>query len=202
MDRDIQDIFREKNREILIANLKYDLDKNIDNLLGTITNMFNKEFEVAIENINTIVNDASISLENNFVSRVVNSMKLDCFNRIDELIKNKKNVLAYEIGKFTFEKNEMDKYFNLVFKTTKTLKDDIHNYFKEVCGMNDFSLDNYDNSELASSRIKFYLENRLYGKLETKMHMEIMIRDNNLINKAKESYERYQEITEKTVNNN
>ena len=56
-----------------------------------------------------------------------------------------------------------------------------------------------DNMELANKRVTDYLKNRLYGKLETKIHMEIMIRDNNLINKAKESYLRYQEITLKTV---
>ena len=37
-----------------------------------------------------------------------------------------------------------------------------------------------------------------YEKLETKLHMEIMLRDNNLINKAKEGYLRYQEISSKT----
>ena len=42
MDRDIQEMFRSKNREILIKNLKYDLDKNVNSLLDTITNIYKK----------------------------------------------------------------------------------------------------------------------------------------------------------------
>ena len=55
-----------------------------------------------------------------------------------------------------------------------------------------------ENRDLLLSRVYDYLVNRLYGKLETKIHMEIMLRDNNLINKAKEGYLRYQEICSKT----
>ena len=55
-----------------------------------------------------------------------------------------------------------------------------------------------EKQEITLKRIQDYLQNRLYGKLETKLHMEIMLRDNNLINKAKEGYLRYQEICAKT----
>ena len=32
MDKDIQEMFQSKNREILITNLKFDLDKNVASL--------------------------------------------------------------------------------------------------------------------------------------------------------------------------
>ena len=60
------------------------------------------------------------------------------------------------------------------------------------------SLDNVDKHDILLSRIQDYLFNRLYGKLENKIHMELTLRDNNLINKAKEGYLRYQEICSKT----
>ena len=41
MDKDIKEMFREKNKVILLNNLKYDLDKNINSLLETIINIFN-----------------------------------------------------------------------------------------------------------------------------------------------------------------
>ena len=102
----------------------------------------------------------------------------------------------------------MNKYYDLVFDTTKKLKNDLNYHFSEVFEASDIKLDMFivDNTkdseqDIANSRVTDYLKNRLYGKLETKIHMEIMIRDNNLINKAKESYLRYQEITNRTVNN-
>ena len=54
-------------------------------------------------------------------------------------------------------------------------------------------------SDLVVSRLDDYINNRFYEKLETKIHMEIMLRDNNLINKAKEGYIRYQDICSKTL---
>ena len=47
-------MFHEKNRLIIINNLKYDLDKNINSLLDTITNIFNLVFDTAIRNIISI----------------------------------------------------------------------------------------------------------------------------------------------------
>lgn len=205
---DIDEIFKIKNREILISNLKYDLDKNVENLLGTITNMFNLEFDTAIKNMTTILSDSEIENADSFIARLVSEMKLKTYNHVDEIVKNKKDVLANNIDKLSFEEENMNKYYELVLETTKKLKEDINTYFKEIFEENDVKLDMFivDNTksnkqDLANSRITEYLRNRLYGKIETKIHMEIMIRDNNLINKAKESYIRYQEITSRTVNN-
>lgn len=205
---DIDEIFKIKNREILISNLKYDLDKNVENLLGTITNMFNLEFDTAIKNMITILSDSEIENADSFIARLVSEMKLKTYNHVDEIVKNKKDVLANNIDKLSFEEENMNKYYELVLETTKKLKEDINTYFKEIFEENDVKLDMFivDNTksnkqDLANSRITEYLKNRLYGKIETKIHMEIMIRDNNLINKAKESYIRYQEITSRTVNN-
>lgn len=205
---DIDEIFKIKNREILISNLKYDLDKNVENLLGTITNMFNLEFDTAIKNMTTILSDSEIENADSFIARLVSEMKLKTYNHVDEIVKNKKDVLANNIDKLSFEEENMNKYYELVLETTKKLKENINTYFKEIFEENDVKLDMFivDNTksnkqDLANSRITEYLKNRLYGKIETKIHMEIMIRDNNLINKAKESYIRYQEITSRTVNN-
>ena len=51
MDHYILNMFKEKNRNILINSLKYDIEKNITSLLETIINIFNHEFDVGIKNI-------------------------------------------------------------------------------------------------------------------------------------------------------
>ena len=201
MDRDIQDLFKEKNRDILITNLKYDLDKNIGSLMETITNIFNLEFDTAIIKMEAILLDSGIDDSKKFLTKTLNNMKLDSFKTLDKLINSKKNKVLEGIETLTFEQDDMDKYYDLVLKTTKDLKEELSKDIDTILEEDNRIIDEYaDISELTNTRLEEYLTNRLYGKLETKIHMEIMLRDNNLINKAKEGYLRYQEICEKTIN--
>ena len=201
MDRDIQDLFKEKNRDILITNLKYDLDKNIGSLMETITNIFNLEFDTAIIKMEAILTDSGIDNSKSFLTKTLNNMKLDSFKTLDKFINSKKNKVLEGIETLTFEQDDMDKYYDLVLKTTKDLKEELSKDIDTILKEDNRIIDEYaDISELTNTRLEEYLTNRLYGKLETKLHMEIMLRDNNLINKAKEGYLRYQEICEKTMN--
>lgn len=209
MDKDIREMFKEKNRAILITNLKYDLDKNINSLLDTITNIFNLEFDTAIKKIMAILEDSEILNSNKFITESINKMKLESYQKVEELLKDKKNILEKEIDNLEFEEEVLSEYYDIVFKTTKEFKDNLKEYSIEniqkegIELLNNFVLERVDKAkeELTINRITDYLSNRLYGKLETKIHMEIMLRDNNLINKAKESYLRFQEITSKTIKN-
>ena len=204
-DKDIQDLFKEKNREILITNLKFDLDKNISSLLETTTNIFNLEFETAIKKIVAIMNDAGISDSDKFVADTINAMKDSNYKDIEMLFNAKKDVLVDSIDNLEFTDIGINKYYEVVFTSTKFLKDKLEMVFKEIRNIDckviqDFISKNIknDKEELTVLRIDEYIDNRLYGKLNTKIHMEIMLRDNNLINKAKEVYGRYQDIFSKT----
>lgn len=207
MDKDIKEMFREKNKIILINNLKYDLDKNINSLLETFINIFNLEFDTAIKNIVSILDDSLVDNSNKFVTDCINDMKLKSYEQIETLLNTKKEVLVNCIDTLEFNEEQLNNYYDTVFRTTKDFKTDLKEYSitdvyeKGLEILNGFVLDNVDKDkeQLAISRITDYLKNRLYGKLETKIHMEIMLRDNNLINKAKESYLRFQEISSKTL---
>ena len=207
MDRDIKEMFREKNKVILLNNLKYDLDKNINSLLETIINIFNLEFDSAIKNIFAIIEDSGIVNSDKFITNSINEMKLASYEEIEKLLNIKKETLEKNINQLEFEEESLNDYYNKIFDTTRIFKDSFTEYSitniqnKGIELLNKFILDKVDEEkeELALSRITDYLKNRLYGKLETKIHMELMLRDNNLINKAKESYLRFQEISNKTT---
>jgi len=209
MDKDLKEMFREKNRLIIINNLKYDLDKNIDSLLDTITNIFNLEFDTAIKNIISINEDSGILNSNKFITDSISQMKLQSYSEIDQALKVKKEEIAKKIDDLEFEESSVNDYYDYVLQTTKDFKHhlnqvsiiDVQNKWLEI--LNRYVLDNVDSDKekLAVSRVNDYLKNRLFGKLETKIHMEIMLRDNNLINKAKESYLRFLEISARTTDN-
>lgn len=201
MDKDIQKLFKEKNREILITNLKYDLDKNIGSLMETITNIFNLTFDESIRKIETIFVDANIMNSIKPITEVVNDMKLDSYSDLSSLITKKKSIILDNVKDLKFTEESMQTYYDMIIDTTKTIKENLkkslsktlENGNKELCKLI------INNNDLVSNRLDDYLNNRLYEKIETKIHMEIMLRDNSLINKAKEGYLRYQEICSKTL---
>lgn len=201
MDKDIQNIFKEKNREILITNLKYDLDKNIGSLMETLTNIYNLTFDEAIKKIETIFNDAEIFDEIKEIIEIVNNMKLDSYRDLDDLINNKKAIVLNNIKSLKFTEKNMQEYYDMVFNTTKDVKTELKTSLSKVLANGNKDLEKLIvcDKELIIDRLNDYLNNRLYEKLETKIHMEIMLRDNNLINKAKEGYLRYQDICAKTL---
>lgn len=209
MDKELKEMFREKNKLIIINNLKYDLEKNINSLLETITNIFNLEFDTAIKNIVSINGDSGINDSSKFITDSVNNMKIESYKVIEESLRTKKKILEDKIEHLEFEESSLNDYYDTVLQTTKDFKNNLNQHSivdvqkKGLDILNQFILKNVDEDKknLAISRVTDYLKSRLYGKLETKIHMEFMLRDNNLINKAKESYLRFQEITSKTIKN-
>ena len=206
MDKDIIKMFKEKNKQILINSLEYDIEKNITSLLETITNIFNLEFDNAIKNIISIYEDAELDNNQKFITDTINKVKLNSYSELEVLLDKKKNLLEEAISKIEFDLEHMQSYYDMVLDTTKNLKEELNRYSivnvqKEAYSLFEKQIIkdvSEENKELLLSRVYDYLINRLYGKLETKIHMEIMLRDNNLINKAREGYLRYQEICAKT----
>lgn len=206
MNSDIIEMFRQKNKQILITTLGYDIEKNMTSLLETITNIFNLEFDNAIKNIISIYEDANLFDSKKFITDTINQIKMDSYCEFEQLLDNKKVKLEKVIGEMEFDQTHINNYYDTVLDTTTVLETDLKKYSisdvqkkaYDVFMKQIDSLDNVDKQDILLSRIQDYLFNRLYGKLENKIHMELTLRDNNLINKAKEGYLRYQEICSKT----
>ena len=190
MDKDIQHIFKKKNKEMLITTLKYDLDKNIGSLMETISNIFNLEYDEAIKKVEEIVTEEVFDRE---IINMIENTRIDTYEMVEELINRKKIIVANSIETLVFEEEKINNYYDVILNTTKFLKDEFSNRIKEEM----VELNNgFVSKNIISEKLEDYLINRLCGKLITKIHMEIMLRDNNLINKAKESYIKYNQITD------
>ena len=207
VDQDIISMFKEKNKAILIQNLKYDTERNIDSLMETLNNIINNDFDIAKKNIKSIFDGYDFDLYFCKIDNLIDSMKDESYKIITEIIQNKKNTIITDIDSLCFEEEEMKNYYSLIDNTTKTIQITLeNNVFNDIIqkGSNSFfklieKLKNREGSDLIKNRINDYISIRLYKKLEDKMLSAIRIRDNNLINKGKESYDKYQEVTKKTI---
>ena len=128
MDKDIKEMFREKNKVILLNNLKYDLDKNINSLLETIINIFNLEFDTAIKNILAINEDSGIVNSDKFITNSINEMKLASYEEIEKLLNIKKETLEKSINQLEFEEESLNDYYNKIFDTTRIFNDSFTEY--------------------------------------------------------------------------
>lgn len=208
MDREVQKMFEEKNKEIIKNNLQLDIERNIASLDDTLINIFNNNFDVAIKNIISMYEDSRYQESSSTVIKLMNKLKMDTYSILNKLITDKKDKLINKILDIDFKEKDMEEYYNLVFSTTDEIKtvfssDDIFK-LKDKC-IKDF--DNYSEKVLnddaiyiTKSRVNDYITYRLFGKIEERVNMEFTLRDNSLRNKGKESYEKFQDLSRKTAN--
>ncbi len=206
MEKDITTIFKEKNKAILLNTLKYDIEKNITSVLETMINIFNNEFNTAISKVCSIYEDGRNIDSKKYITEMINQMKLESYKEVEVLLNTKKEKLEGTLEIIDFNDEGFQQYYDVVSQTTENLKNSLKKYCIE--DVQKTALDLFkrniieeiddENRELVLSRVHDYFINRLYGKLEDKLYMELELRDNNLLNKAKEGYDRYQQIVEKT----
>lgn len=208
MDREVQKMFEEKNKEIIKNNLQLDIERNIASLDDTLINIFNNNFDIAIKNIISMYEDSRYQESSSTVIKLMNKLKMDTYGILNKLITDKKDKLINKILDIDFKEKDMEEYYNLVFSTTDEIKtifssDDIFK-LKDKC-IKDF--DNYSEKVLnddaiyiTKSRVNDYITYRLFGKIEERVNMEFTLRDNSLRNKGKESYEKFQDLSRKTAN--
>ncbi len=204
MDKDIQEMFKKKNREILIHNLEMDIERNLGILIDSLTNMFTLQFETAIKNIYSIY-DEKIAYKD--VSRILTSLQKKSFDLLCKKLEDKKNLLLHSLEKLEFEEEQMEAYYKIVFDTSQEILqffecDLLENLKKnaiEKFHTQAQSLFEASQLDIVSYRTRDYIMDRLFGKLEDKVQEELFIRDKNLSNKGKESYEKFQDLESKTT---
>lgn len=205
MDKDIQEMFKKKNREILIHNLEMDIDRNFGILMDSLTNMFCLQFETAIKNIYSIY-DEKVSYKD--VSKILTGLQKRSFDLLCKKLEEKKSLLLQSLEKLEFEEEQMDVYYKTVFDTSQEILqffelDDLEKLKKSTIEkFYTYANTFFESGELdiVSYRTRDYVMERLFGKLKDKVQEELFIRDKNLSNKGKESYEKFQELENKTTN--
>ncbi len=205
MDKDIQEMFRQKNREMLIHNLELDIERNVGILQDALQNQFSLQFDTAIKNIYSIYDEQMDVQE---ITKILTSLKEKVYSLLFHQIHSKKDILVEQVRKLNFQKEEMEEYYQLVFQTTE----EVYQVFKsdEMDQLKKETIEKFQTIseklfqdaqlDIVEYRVRDYIIDRLFGKLRDKVKEELFIRDNNLSNKGKESYEKFQELETKTTN--
>lgn len=203
MDKDIQEMFRKKNREILIKNLKLDIERNIDSEEESLSNMFNYQFDTCIRNISSMYDQSDVDKE---VTKAIILLKTKLFLGLKNIIDKRKDALIDFVDHLEFQEEEMKKYYDFVFETKNNIlsfleSDEVKELLDScISSLDDINKKVFDEEleKIVSSRIYDYIHIRLFGKLKTNILNEFLIRDNNLSNKGRESYEKFQELESRT----
>ena len=205
MDQELYEVFKERNKQLLINSLNYDIDRNITSMLESMANVFNYEFSAAKKNIRQIYEDAKIK-DTEFVIVIIDTLKVDSYRELERLLDIRRQDLEAANELMTLDEENMKEYYDYITATTKLLLYDLkkamtNNLQKEVLKKLNKMISkekNIENKELLLSRIEEYITNRLFGKLESKIQTELSTRDANLVNKAGEGYLRYLKLCSKT----
>jgi len=141
MELDITNLFKEKNKSILLTTLKYDIEKNIASVLETMVNIFNNEFDTAIIKVTSIYEDSENMDSKKYITDTINQMKLDSYKEIESLLNDKKIRLEEILNHLEFTDEEFQKYYDMVTETTNDLKVALKKYcIEEVqkCALESF----------------------------------------------------------------
>jgi len=205
MDIDIQKMFQKKNREILIHNLQLDIERNLEILNDSLTNLFELQFSIAHKNIHSIYDG---QLSDSLLFQVLENLKNQSFSLLKDSLNTKKQLLLECLNTLEFEEHQMEEYYQLVFHTTEDVlkifqSEKIEELKKlaisKICKSGK-KISDSEEKDIIQYRVRDYIMDRLFGKLKDKVQSELFIRDNNLSNKGKESYEKFQDLEKNTTN--
>ena len=108
MDQDIISMFKEKNKSILIQNLKFDTERNVDSLISTLNNIIVNDFEIAKRNIKLIFDDYGKNQFEFKIDELLSNIQNKSYNVVEELINLKRNSILNDLESLSFEEEEMN----------------------------------------------------------------------------------------------
>ena len=206
-DVDISQMFKDKNKEILINSLTLEMERNLEALKNTTDNCvaleINKLFMFCKEYFEEIKmpyrKEELLGLlysERKKINDIVNG------NIEDKKQNIKNNFLENNIEDDVITKELLDAYYDELRKETERINDKLElELNKEICTefsprlVKKYRLDSTDQLERINSRINVLFKNNIVSKVEE----QVEFRDESLRNMSIESYNKYLELNKNTA---
>ena len=207
MDIDINKMFKEKNKEIFKNNLTLEMEINLETLKNTTDNCVSLEINKLFLFFKSFFEENNIDYkkeellgllyrEKKTINDIVN-------NKIEEKKNNiKNNFLNNNQTEEILSDEFLNKYFEELKKESDRINDSIELLLKEeICIVfsseivKKYKLDNNDQLERINSRINILFKDNIISRIKD----QIIFRDDSLKNMANESFNKYVDLTNKTV---
>lgn len=208
MDIDVNKMFENKNKEIFKNSLTLEMERNLEALKNTTDNCVALEinklfifFKNYFEEINVEYEKEALLgflyRERKKINDIVNSKIEDKKNRIKEnfLLKEEDGILTNEY---------LNEYHNELLKETERLNEELDIELKEeICTnfypelLKKYMLESTEQVERINSRINVLFKENVISRIQE----QVRFRDESLKNMSIESYKKYQNLNETTIEN-
>ena len=208
MDIDVNKMFENKNKEIFKNSLTLEMERNLEALKNATDNCVALEinklfifFKSYFEEINVEYEKEALLgflyRERKNINDIVNSKIEDKKNRIKEnfLLKEEDGILTNEY---------LNEYHNEILKETERLNEELDIELKEeICTnfypelLKKYMLESTEQVERINSRINVLFKENVISRIQE----QVRFRDESLKNMSIESYKKYQNLNETTIEN-
>lgn len=209
MDIDINKMFKEKNKEIFRNSLTLELERNLNTLKNTTDNCVSLEINKLFLFFKSFFQENNIDFKKEELLGLLYREKNEINDIVNSEIENKKNNIISKYFDNCFKEETITDqfiidYYNELQNETKIIINNIELFLnEEIC--TNFSLDitkkykmnDINQLDRINSRVNVLFKDNVISRIKD----QIVFRDDSLRNLAKESYNKYLNINNKTVEN-
>lgn len=207
MDKDISEMFKEKNKEIFKNSLTLEMERNLETLKNTTDNCVALEINKLFLFFKKYFHEINIDYkkeellgllyrERKDINDLVNSKIEEKKNRIKEEFLNKEDTVD------VFDEVFIDDYYNVLVEETNKLNEALELDLKKlICTefspaiIKKYKLETVDQLDRIHSRIDVLFRDSIINKIKE----QTKFRDESLKNMAVESFNKYLELNKSTI---
>ena len=206
MDKEINKMFKDKNKEVFINSLTVGMERNLESLKNTTDNCVSLEINKLYLFFINYFQEIDLEYSKEALLGLLFKEKKKLNDLVNNKIEEKKqNIKTNFLGNIEeVDDDFVEKYYEELKKETERINEDIDLLLKEEIRTqfsNDvttkFKLDKEEQVERIHSRINVLFSDSVISKIKE----QTKFRDDSLKNMAKESYEKYLDINKSTIEN-
>ena len=207
MDIDVNKMFKEKNIEIFKNSLTLEMERNLDTLKNTTDNCVSLEINKLFLFFKSFFDENKIEYTKEELLGFLYRERKTINDLVNNEIENKKNrikesFLNSKSSEDVLNEEYLKEYFDVLSSESSEVNDKIELLLKEeICTnfslniIKKFKLDNNNQLERINSRVNVLFKDNVISKIKD----QIIFRDDSLMNLAKESFNKYLKLNDKTL---
>lgn len=207
MDKDINKMFKDKNKEIFINSLILEMERNLEALKNTTDNCVALEINKLIMFFTKYFEETNIKFKKEELIGFMYRKKTEINNIVNGKIEEKKqkvkeDFLSKPIESDVVTQEYIDAYYEALSNETQALNDDLDLLLKkEICTVfcpeiiKKYKLNTKEQEERINSRINILFKDTLIRRIKE----ETLFRDESLKNMCAESFNKYLDLNKRTA---